>query len=62
MTDEQRANIMYCGDGVYAEFDGYGLWLRANHHKDSQCTDKVYLEPSVLRRVNEFFERRKKGL
>lgn len=36
----------YLGDGVYAIFDGYGIWLHANDHKHP--TDKVYLEPQVL--------------
>jgi len=36
----------YLGDGVYAIFDGYGIWLHANHHEHP--TDRVYLEPEVL--------------
>ena len=36
----------YLGDGVYAEFDGYGIWLKANNYENP--TDKIYLEPSVL--------------
>jgi hypothetical protein len=36
----------YLGDGVYAIFDGYGVWLHANDHKDP--TDKIYLEPEVF--------------
>ena len=44
----------YIGDGVYVEFDGYGVWLRAN----SPDSDKeVYLEPSVLEALNRFFKR-----
>ena len=31
----------YLGDGVYAKFDGHGIWLLANHHEHP--TDKVYL-------------------
>jgi len=42
----------YLGDGVYALFDGYGIWLHANDHKNP--TDKVYLEPSVLESLNRF--------
>lgn len=34
----------YLGDGVYASFDGYQIWLAANHH-----TNKVIaLEPAVF--------------
>ena len=46
----------YLGDGVYAIFDGYGIWLRANDHRESRCSDKIYLEPSVLRSLNIFNE------
>ena len=42
----------YLGDGVYAIFDGYGVWLHANHHEFP--TDKVYLEPEVLEALNIF--------
>lgn len=36
----------YIGDGVYAGWDGFGVWLHANSH-DSP-TDKIYIEPKVL--------------
>ena len=39
-------NEEYLGDGVYAIFDGRGIWLHANDRTDP--TDKVYLEPEVL--------------
>ena len=42
----------YLGDGVYAIFDGYGVWLYTNDYKDP--TDKVYLEPEVLVRLKNF--------
>jgi len=56
-TDNREVEHMeqlkdYLGDGVYAIFDGYGIWLHANDH---ECpTDKVYLEPSVLEVLNRF--------
>ena len=34
----------YLGDGVYASFDGYQIWLAVNHHENKQ----VALEPPVL--------------
>ena len=43
----------YIGDGVYAIFDGYGIWLHANHHEHP--TDKIYLEPIILERINKFY-------
>ena len=46
---------LYLGDGVYAEWDGYGVWLRCNGENNDR--DKVYLEPSVLKSLNEFVKR-----
>lgn len=42
----------YLGDGVYAIFDGYGIWLHANDHKHP--TDRVYLEPKVWQSLINF--------
>ena len=42
----------YLGDGVYAIFDGFGIWLHANDHKNP--TDRIYLEPFVLQALVEF--------
>lgn len=42
----------YLGDGVYASYDGYHIWLAVNHH-----TNKVVaLEPEVIDRFNEYVE------
>lgn len=54
MTEEEKENYCYIGDGVYAFFDGYGIWLRCNHHSEDKCTDKIYLEPDVLDSLNFF--------
>lgn len=48
-------NQEYLGDGVYAVYDGYGVWLRANDFENP--TDKVYLEPSVMRALEAFYLR-----
>lgn len=42
----------YIGDGVYIRFDGYGYILHINSHENP--TDKVYLEPSVLKALIDF--------
>lgn len=42
----------YLGDGVYAIFDGYGIWLHANDHENP--TDKIFLEPSVFDNLLRF--------
>lgn len=36
---------MYLGDGLYAKFDGYHIWLTAN--EDRERPDTVALEPGV---------------
>lgn len=45
----------YIGDGVYALFDGFGIWLHANDHEHP--TDRIYLEPGVLKGLKNFEER-----
>ena len=42
----------YLGDGLYAIYDGFGIWLHANDHADP--TDKVYLEPEVFQSLVRF--------
>ena len=36
----------YLGDGVYAAFDGFGVWLTAED--GIIATDAIYVEPNVL--------------
>jgi len=43
--------IVHLGDGAYAEFDGYGIMLRANSHT---APTGVYLEPIVLESLISF--------
>ncbi|MDE2105690.1 MAG: hypothetical protein KGL39_51155 [Patescibacteria group bacterium] len=43
----------YLGDGVYASFDGYQIWLAANHHENRV----VALEPDVLFELIEYAQR-----
>ncbi len=48
----QQENDRYIGDGVYASFDGYHVWLAVNHH-----TNKVVaLEPQVIENFNKYVE------
>lgn len=60
MHDKERANHCYIGDGVYAEFDGYGIWLRTGNHQEHLCDDKIYMEPDVLDSLNKFVEHLKR--
>lgn len=51
----------YLGDGVYAAFDGYHIWLdcRAQHSlaEGPSGTPSIALEPQVLRELIRFAER-----
>lgn len=40
----------YLGDGVYTSFDGYYIWLAANHHKNKV----VALEPEVFDKLVDY--------
>lgn len=42
----------YIGDGVYTVFDGFGIWLCANDAVNP--SDRVYLEPCVLKSLINF--------
>jgi len=57
MSEIPREHMDYIGDGVYVLYDGFGIWLHANDHKNP--TDKIYLEPSVLKSLNNFSQRMK---
>ena len=54
-----RVEPVYLGDGVYAMYDGCGVWLHANSWQEP--TDRIYLEGRVLsslvRQVKEWEER-----
>lgn len=43
----------YLGDGVYASFDGYQIWLAANHHENRV----IALEPAVLMLLINYAQR-----
>ena len=40
----------YLGDGVYASFDGFQIWLAVNHHSNKV----VALEPDVFRNLIQY--------
>lgn len=44
LDNRQRMQDVYLGDGVYASFDGYQIWLAVNHHENKV----VALDPSVM--------------
>jgi hypothetical protein len=54
MPDERQ---QYLGDGVYASFDGYQIWLAANHHANRV----IALEPAVFEALIKYAADLKKG-
>ncbi len=56
MDEKERRKHAYLGDAVYAEWNGYGICLRTNHHTDEQCHNKIYIEPDVLENLNQFYK------
>lgn len=45
-------NPRYLGDGLYAEYDGYQILLKANDH--IHPTDTVAVDRSVYEALNRF--------
>lgn len=43
----------YLGDGVYARFDGYQIWLTVGDHHNR---DLIAINPDVLNNLTEFYE------
>ena len=48
----RKCPASYLGDGVYAIFDGLGIWLHTSDHK--YPTDRIYLEPYVFEALKSF--------
>ena len=55
MSEELEKYNSYLGDGVYASFDGYMIWLAVNHHENKV----VALEPEVIQTFIEYLKRHK---
>ena len=45
----------YIGDGIYASFDGYQIWLRTSD--GIRYTNEIALEPSVFNALIDYQER-----
>ena len=50
-----KSNKQYLGDGVYANFDGYQVKLTASD--GVYDTDKIYLNPEVMKSLIEYYEK-----
>ena len=55
LVKEDKSNADYLGDGVYAIYDGFGIWLHINDH--NLPADSAYLEPSVMEALIRFAKR-----
>ena len=42
----------YLGDGVYASFDGYQIWLAANHHENKV----IAIDNDVMKALIKYHE------
>jgi hypothetical protein len=49
--DTIRGTNTYLGDGVYASFDGYQIWLRTPREN---CWHEIALEPPVLEALDAY--------
>lgn len=53
-TDQLELKSEYLGDGVYASFDGYYIWLDLRGQDDFT---RIGLEPRVLARFDDYRNR-----
>lgn len=51
--DKMTPEETYLGDGVYASFDGFQIWLAVNHHENKQ----VAIEPKVMESLMAYAEK-----
>ena len=46
----------YLGDGVYARFDGYQVWLAVNDHTNDVVAIDPYVMEALIRYANQFMK------
>lgn len=54
-SDFSGKNPCYLGDGVYASFDGFQIWLETSD--GLEITNKVALDPTVLDCLMEYLKK-----
>jgi hypothetical protein len=54
MNNEERKNHCYLGDGLYVERTPHHLIFRTGSHRDSECDNIIYMEPSVFENLLEW--------
>ena len=50
----------YLGDGVYASFDGYQIWLKTSNGYET--TNEIAMESEVIQNLFEYIENLKKRI
>ncbi len=50
--------VIHLGDGAYAIYTPYGVWLHANHHLNP--TDRVWLDNAAVKSLSDFITKCKK--
>ncbi len=53
--DINATDYKYIGDGVYAFWDGWQMWITANHDPDP--LHRVALEPAVMIELADFYRK-----
>jgi len=56
-AETNENNTTYIGDGVYASFDGWYIWLKTEGFNGT--VHAIALEPEVLRNLNEYADQQK---
>ncbi len=46
-------NVTYLGDGVYAMFDGYHVWIWTSNGREA--SERIALEPRVIDSLVDFY-------
>ena len=54
MAKDRAGQKCYLGDGVYVVHDGLVVWLTAED--GMVATEAIYMEPSVVKKLNEFIQ------
>ena len=62
MDKEQLTKKVYIGDGLYAQYDGYGYWVTSENGIEVLSRNRVYFEPRVLMVFNEYVKEIEKAL
>lgn len=47
----------YLGDGAYADFDGYQVWITITTSNGIVTTNEIALEPKVMQRLINYWKK-----